>query len=159
MKNKKPSPFTEDSDTRKGYPLYTGCLHYFPDALALVSRLSFLSNEKHNAGEPLHWSREKSNDHKDCIARHLVDGDHVELAWRALANLQVEIEAGYSPFEEEPSPLSTDDYEVVAGPVQIKIPIKPRARTCATCKHADKDGETEPCKSCSDLCNWEKDDA
>ncbi len=151
------SPFTEDSDTRKDFPLYSGCLAYFPDALALVCHLSKLGNDKHNAGEPLHWSREKSNDHKDCIARHLVDGDHVELAWRALANLQVEIEAGYTPFEEEPSPLSTDDYEVVAGPVQVKIPIKPRAKTCATCHYSRLTCYDEPCSLCKDMNKWEMD--
>jgi hypothetical protein len=93
--DKSGSPFTEDSETRKEYPVFSGCLNYFPAALAEVSKLSKEGNDKHNPGEPLHWSRDKSNDHKDCIARHLMDGDWVELAWRALANLQVELENGY----------------------------------------------------------------
>lgn len=86
------SPFTMDSALRKEYPVFSGLLEYFPDAIAAVAHLSFEGNIKHNAGEPLHWSREKSSDHKDCIARHLIDHDWVELAWRALANLQIELE-------------------------------------------------------------------
>jgi hypothetical protein len=97
-----------DSAYRKAFPLATGCLDYFPDALAAVSQLSYLGNAKHNKGEPLHHARSKSTDHPDCILRHLterggfdiimVDGvEHrvrhsVALAWRALALAQEEIE-------------------------------------------------------------------
>jgi hypothetical protein len=77
-----------------------GLIDYFPDALAEVSRVSYLGNEKHNPGQPMHHSRGKSNDHADCIIRHLVnrggwDGNTREsaaLAWRALALLQEELE-------------------------------------------------------------------
>lgn len=89
-----------DSATRKTYPMARGLLDYFPDALAEVSRVSYLGNEKHNPGEPMHHARGKSMDHADCIIRHLVnrggyDGDIREsaaLAWRALALLQEELE-------------------------------------------------------------------
>lgn len=89
-----------DSATRKTYPMAGGLLDYFPDALAEVSRHSFLSNQKHNPGEPMHHARGKSMDHADCIMRHLTrrggfDGDAREstaLAWRALALLQEELE-------------------------------------------------------------------
>ncbi len=91
-----------DSKARKETPIVTGCLDYFPDALAAVARLSRKANEKHNPGEALHWSKGKSDDHADCIGRHLVqrgtpdpefDESHsVALAWRALALLQIEIE-------------------------------------------------------------------
>lgn len=79
----------------------TGLLDYFPDALAAVANLSFKGNQKHNPGQALHWSRDKSADHADCIARHLTErggfdpeGNRhsTQLAWRALANLQVELE-------------------------------------------------------------------
>ena len=63
----------KDSAERKGVPLWSGFLNYFPDAIAAVARLSKIGNDKHNPGQPLHWSREKSNDHADCVARHLVD--------------------------------------------------------------------------------------
>lgn len=89
-----------DSATRKTYPMAMGLLDYFPDALAEVSKISYLGNQKHNPGEPMHHARGKSMDHADCIIRHLVgrggfDGELREsaaLAWRALALLQEELE-------------------------------------------------------------------
>ncbi len=89
-----------DSATRKTFPMAAGLLDYFPDALAEVSRVSYLGNQKHNPGEPMHHARGKSMDHADCIIRHLVgrggfDGELREsaaLAWRALALLQEELE-------------------------------------------------------------------
>lgn len=89
-----------DSASRKTYPMARGLLDYFPDALAAVANVSYLGNEKHNPGSPLHHSRGKSSDHADCIVRHLVgrggfDGEIREsaaLAWRALALLQEELE-------------------------------------------------------------------
>ncbi len=96
-----------DSKDRKGVPLVTGVLDYFPAALAAVARLSKFGNDKHNPGQPLHWSRDKSADHADCIGRHLVDrgivdpetgmSHTVEVAWRALALLQLEEEAKGAP--------------------------------------------------------------
>ncbi len=69
MKNTLPT----ESEHRKEYPLYSGCLAYFPAALAGVARHSKEGNDKHNPGQPLHHSRGKSGDHADCIMRHLVD--------------------------------------------------------------------------------------
>lgn len=88
------------SEERKKYPMARGLLDYFPDALAEVSKVSYHGNEKHNPGQPMHHSRGKSNDHADCIMRHLAgrgkfDGEIREsaaLAWRALALLQQELE-------------------------------------------------------------------
>lgn len=62
-----------DSNERKEYPLFRGCLRYFPAALAGVSRTSKLGNDKHNPGEEMHHARAKSPDHGDCILRHLID--------------------------------------------------------------------------------------
>lgn len=90
-----------DSAARKNMPIATGVIDYFPDALAAIAEVSKKGNDKHNPGEPLHWAREKSTDHADCIARHLIErgrldedgGRHsAKLAWRALALLQEEIE-------------------------------------------------------------------
>ena len=93
-----------DSAERKRVPLWSGLFRYFPDALVAVARLSWKGNEKHNAGQPLHWSRDKSNDHADCLLRHQMDcgtgevdpdsGElhEVEVAWRALAQLQLALE-------------------------------------------------------------------
>jgi hypothetical protein len=98
----------EGSAARKEIPLTTGVLDYFPAALAEVAKLSKFGNDKHNPGQPLHWARGKSMDHADCIARHLVDrglpdpdtglSHSVEVAWRALALLQEELEARGAPL-------------------------------------------------------------
>lgn len=95
-----------DSQNRKNSPVFSGVMQYFPDALMEVSRHSKRGNDKHNPGQPLHWAKDKSKDHADCIARHLIDIgpnwdaiDHetgsyhaAALAWRALALLQILLE-------------------------------------------------------------------
>jgi hypothetical protein len=90
-----------DSAARKEVPMCSGLLDYFPDALAEVARVSFLGSEKHNPGEPTHWARGKSMDHADCIVRHLTERGSrdpagvrhsAQMAWRALALLQQELE-------------------------------------------------------------------
>lgn len=101
-----------DSATRKRYPMASGLIDYFPDALAEVASVSWAGNEKHNPGEPMHHARGKSMDHPDCIMRHLTERggfDVIEiagvphrvrhsaaLAWRALALLQEELEAEFN---------------------------------------------------------------
>lgn len=98
-----------NSLARKGIPVTTGVLDYFSAAIAYVARVSMYGNEKHNPGQPLHWARGKSNDHADAIGRHLIERGGIdadsglrhsgELAWRALANLQTELEeAGEAPI-------------------------------------------------------------
>jgi len=91
-----------DAKDRKTYPIATGVIDYFPDALAEVAKVSFVGNEQHNPGTPLHWDRSKSGDEADALMRHFVDrgkmdGDGMrhsaKMAWRALALLQKEIEA------------------------------------------------------------------
>jgi hypothetical protein len=87
---------------RKRYPIATGVLDYFPDALVALAHVSYVGNEQHNPGQPLHWAREKSTDQDDTMIRHFMergkrdtDGlrHSAKLAWRALAFLQLEIEA------------------------------------------------------------------
>ena len=85
------------SERRKRYPIFSGLMKYFPDAIYEVARLSLESNEKHNPGEHLHWAIEKSGDTLDCIGRHMLDGEWVHVAWRALENLQRQINAGWEP--------------------------------------------------------------
>ena len=91
-----------DAKTRKQTPIASGVVDYFPDALAAVAHCSWVGNEQHNPGQPLHWDRAKSTDEADALMRHFlergtVDGDGVrhsaKVAWRALALLQKEIEA------------------------------------------------------------------
>lgn len=62
-----------DSAVRKDIPIRSGCIDYFPAAIAGVAAHSVAGNNKHNPGEPLHHARGKSMDHADCIDRHLMD--------------------------------------------------------------------------------------
>jgi hypothetical protein len=89
-----------DSAVRKEIPIFSGVLNYFPLAVAAVARVSKRGNDQHNPGQPMHWAREKSQDHKDCIVRHLIDFESVNpstgeyddaaaLVWRGLAALQL----------------------------------------------------------------------
>ena len=74
------SLLSTDGQERKGTPIYSGVLRYFPRALA----------------------KDKSNDHADCVARHLIEAGTIDaddgllhsgkLAWRALALLETELE-------------------------------------------------------------------
>jgi hypothetical protein len=91
----------QDKTERKQMPVTRGVLDYFPNAIAEVARVSYLGNQQHNPGEELHWAREKSTDHADCIGRHLIERGTIDddgarhsakLAWRALALLQLELE-------------------------------------------------------------------
>ena len=90
-----------DAKQRKERPIVRGVLDYFPDALMEVARVSYIGNQQHNPGEPLHWAKEKSTDEADCLLRHLLergtyDSDGLrhtaKVAWRALALLQREID-------------------------------------------------------------------
>lgn len=103
-----PSPLPVDSTTRKTYPLYSGLMAYFPAALAAVAHHSFVSNEKHNPGLPLQHSRDNSTDHADCILRHQMEGDFEGVAWRALAQLQEQLEKEGAPV----APAATFTKEV-----------------------------------------------
>lgn len=95
------SAFSNDPHERKRHPIMTGLLDYFPDACAAVAEISLVGNEQHHPGQPLHWERGKSGDHADTAVRHLMDRGLIDsdgkrhsakAAWRALANLQEEIE-------------------------------------------------------------------
>lgn len=106
------STLPKDSATRKCFPIATGHDDYFPAAIAAVALLSYISNEKHNPGQPLQHARGKSGDHRDCQARHAIDSadptcDRLEeltcKAWRAYAELQEYAESLGAP----PAPAAT----------------------------------------------------
>lgn len=95
------SSLPTDAAERKSIPLFSGVLAYFPDALAAVAELSRIGNDQHNPGKPLFWDRSKSGDELDALTRHLLEAGTVDtdgvrhsakVAWRALANLQKELE-------------------------------------------------------------------
>lgn len=131
MNNKKTMTLPTDSAERKTYPILSGCVRYFPAALAGVANISKQGNDKHNPGQPLHHARGKSTDHGDCILRHLIDVQDLlalhdrdprqvthemiltevnQFAWRALAYSQ-ELHEQLAGFpmapgaKDEPSPV------------------------------------------------------
>lgn len=113
-------PLPEDAKSRKEYPLYSGLFVYFPDALAEVAHVSWIGNEQHNPGQPLHWDRSKSTDEPDALLRHVADSvtsqfdsdgvrHSAKAAWRALARLQKEIEADQQGSATESRAIDVED--------------------------------------------------
>lgn len=95
-----------DAKERKKIPLAGGVFDYFASALVEVAKISYIGNDQHNPGEKLHWSRGKSDDHADTMLRHFmergtrdIDGvpHAAKMVWRALAILQLELEAEGAP--------------------------------------------------------------
>ena len=86
-----------DATERKGIPLGTGLLDYFPLALAEAAKASVAGQKQHLPGESLHWDRSKSQDNEDALIRHYVDRYEVDsdgvaecgkMVWRACAVAQ-----------------------------------------------------------------------
>lgn len=110
-----------DSKTRKEIPVYRGFVQYFPDAMGAVAQCSFICNEQHSPGQPMHWDKAKSTDELDALMRHMIDDvSHeqqdlfgmsrdaegtlhaVKLAWRAMANLQRLADSGVDIYAKPP---------------------------------------------------------
>lgn len=90
-----------EATVRKGIPIATGFIDYFPDAMVAVAELSRIGNDQHNPGKALFWDRSKSGDESDALMRHFLDRGTIDsdgvrhsakVAWRAMALLQKEIE-------------------------------------------------------------------
>jgi len=93
--------FMDEKEDRKKIPVYSGVINYFPDAIKEVAKCSYAGQQQHNPDKPLAWDRSKSGDELDALMRHLIDAGTMDtdgvrhsakVAWRALANLQKEIE-------------------------------------------------------------------
>lgn len=89
------------AEERKKRPVYSGVFRYFPDALLEVAKVSYVGNKQHNKESVLYWDRNKSTDDLDALLRHLLEAGKIDddglrhsakVAWRALANLQKELE-------------------------------------------------------------------
>lgn len=93
-----------EAAARKALPVHSGFLKYFPLVPAEVAKVSRIGNDQHNPGQPLHWSRGKSDDHLDSAFRHILDdaaGEEIDTdgafhlakaIWRLCAELQIRLE-------------------------------------------------------------------
>ena len=97
------NPKKEVTEDRKGMPVYSGVLTYFPDALKEVAKCSLAGQKQHNQGDKLYWDKNKSFDNEDALVRHLIDHSKnpvdedgilhlAKVSWRALASLQIYLE-------------------------------------------------------------------
>lgn len=86
---------------RKERPVFSGLMKYFPNALLEVAHVSYVGSKQHHPDEPMHYDPEKSQDHADCSARHLLQAGTFDTdglrhtakhAWRALALLEKELQ-------------------------------------------------------------------
>jgi hypothetical protein len=102
----------EKAEKRKATPVYRGFVKYFPMAIQEVARCSMIANEQHNPNTEMHWDRSKSGDELDALARHLIDAGtfdddgirhSAKVAWRALANLEKELEKANESKPEDKS--------------------------------------------------------
>lgn len=100
-KNSDLSQMPKDAHLRKQIPIATGFLDYFPKGICAVAHVSYVGNEQHHPGQPLHWDRNKSADEADALMRHFrergtLDTDGLrhsaKVAWRAMALLEKELE-------------------------------------------------------------------
>tara|TARA_R110000744_G_scaffold28900_4_gene69278 strand:- start:12 stop:407 length:396 start_codon:yes stop_codon:yes gene_type:complete len=85
---------------RKGTPVYSGFMKYFPNAIKEIAKCSQAGNDQHHKNEPLHWDKEKSKDELDSCMRHLLDYAEgvefddcgtrhiVKCGWRILAMIE-----------------------------------------------------------------------
>lgn len=90
------------NEERKKRKVFSGMLKYFPNACLEVGYVSYVSNEQHNPGEPMHWDKSKSIGTGDEIVRHLMETEKFDTdglrhlgkaCWRCLELLEREIES------------------------------------------------------------------
>lgn len=141
-----------EAQRRKERPIARGLLGYFPRACAYVAHVSFVGNEQHNKGEPMHWALGKSTDHLDCQLRHMAD--HLSGApldsdglyhlgkngWRAMAALETFLWAVDLGMP-NPERVTSADIEaelkrraLPQDPVPARAPFKkPGGAACTVC--------------------------
>lgn len=98
--------FPTDAQERRGCPVFSGLLNYFPHACVAVAKWSMIANEQHNTGEEMHWAKEKSVGTGDQLVRHLMEAMQEDteeawcaMAWRALELLERRLES-LPPFDQ-----------------------------------------------------------
>jgi hypothetical protein len=125
----------KDRNARNALPIWDGCISYFPDVWAEISRVSVQGNKQHALGDKLHWNTSVSTDHANQVFRHMLDdaAGNVEdddctlhlakAAWRILAMLQLRCweRAGKNEHGEPLKPIDP----AVADAVYALSPVDP----------------------------------
>ena len=109
-----------DSAERKTYPIYSGFIKNFPNAIAAVSHLSYMGSKQHHPEKPLHWDKSKSGDELDALMRHMIDGDWEEVAWRSMSNLERKL-TGTCQYENGKKYMNTPENSAEVG---IDVPLR-----------------------------------
>ena len=123
------SSITTDPVARKSIPIHTTLFKYFPKAVAEIANCCVVGGAQHGQSiEELHWDRSKSGNALDALMRHALDAGFMDtdgvrhsakIAFRALANLELELESVEKSLgpASEPEPYHTprvprlgDDY-------------------------------------------------
>lgn len=82
-----------EAKERKAIPVYSGFVKYFPKAMAAVAKISMTGGIQHGQlPDELFWDRSKSGDELDALMRHMLDEEWGQVAWRAMANLEKQLE-------------------------------------------------------------------
>jgi transcription elongation factor Elf1 len=132
-----------DPKKRKQFPIATGVLDYFPDAIAAVAEVSLAGNEQHHPGTPLHWDRTKSNDQSDALLRHMLDrgtrdADGIRHSAKAEGSLA---RAGHAAARDRGGRRKIDrswnDHVYERELKQARENSQARAYTCVFCGEAD----------------------
>lgn len=97
------SSITTDAKARKLIPIHTTLFKYFPKAVSEIANCCVVGGAQHGQEiNDLHWDRSKSGGELDALCRHLLDAGYYDtdgirhsakIAFRALANLELELEA------------------------------------------------------------------
>ena len=70
-----------------------GLLSTFPRAMAAVAKISMGGGIQHGQSpDKIFWDRSKSGDELDALMRHMLDEEWGQVAWRAMANLEKQLE-------------------------------------------------------------------
>ena len=151
------SLFPSDDKARKSLPIFRLVTRYFPKALREVTKVSVANNVRYNPErEPadINWARDKSKDQLGSGFRHMleseVDGtvfefitpevaakvgfDRVyvlaENAWRALAALELAIEAEECKVPVQVHPAQATQSLLYQGPLGTTGPVVSRCADC-----------------------------
>ena len=150
---------------RKSMPIYS-ILRFFPLAIKQLARTIMAGQDQHIDGETQEpqWDREKSNQHMQSLTRHLTDyasGETIDddgiphlakVAWRALAQLQMDEEADLRQDDERPDVISGTEaaYTTSWGPFSDELEAEREKRMNIIGQNGNSGDHYDALKSATD---------